>query len=78
MYLENKVTTVGEDAESELLPMPRALEDALIDAWEAADAADWNAVSEQLGPISVNTKTTVGKWTPLMVACGLKAQVCRM
>ncbi|CAN0456812.1 unnamed protein product, partial [Laminaria digitata] len=51
--------------------MPRDLEDALIDAWEAAEAADWKKVVDQLGPFSVNTQTPAGDWTPLMVACGL-------
>lgn len=51
--------------------MPKALENALIDAWEAAGEADWSTVAEQLGPFSVNTQTHVGGWTPLMVACGL-------
>lgn len=51
--------------------MPRELEDKLIDAWEAAGNGDWTAVMEQLGPFSVNTQTPVGRWSPLMVACGL-------
>ncbi|CAN0426834.1 unnamed protein product [Hapterophycus canaliculatus] len=52
--------------------MPRALEDKLIDAWEAAgEGGCWGAVMEQLGPFSVNTQTPAGRWTPLMVACGL-------
>lgn len=53
------------------LPMPKALEDALIDAWDAAEDADWGKVMEQVGDFSVNTQTPVGGWTPLMVACGL-------
>ncbi|CAM9261942.1 unnamed protein product [Ascophyllum nodosum] len=53
------------------LPMPKALEDALIDAWDAAEDADWGKVVEQVGPFSVNTQTPVERWTPLMVACGL-------
>ncbi len=56
--------------------MPKALEDKLIDAWEAAGAGDWGAVMEQLGPFSVNTQTPVGKWSPLMVACGLSQVRC--
>eukprot|EP00903_Cladosiphon_okamuranus_P006348 g6218.t1 len=67
-------TVVVVDApqtESENLPMPRELEDKLIDAWEAAGKGDWGAVMEQLGPFSVNTQTPVGRWSPLMVACGL-------
>lgn len=56
------------------MPMPKALEDALVDAWDAGDDADWNKVYEKLGPFSVNAQTPAGKWSPLMVACGL-AQV---
>lgn len=59
-----------EQAEVDV-PMPRALEDALIDAWDAADEADWSTVTKEVGPFSVNTQTPVGRWTPLMVACGL-------
>lgn len=66
------VTDAAQVGESSIvLPMPRELEDKLIDAWEAAGKGDWGAVMEQLGPFSVNTQTPVGKWSPLMVACGL-------
>lgn len=51
--------------------MPKALEDALIDAWDAAEDADWGKVMEQVEDFSVNTQTPVGGWTALMVACGL-------
>lgn len=65
------VADANQAEESGGLPMPRELEDKLIDAWEAAGKGDWGAVMEQLGPFSVNTQTPVGKWSPLMVACGL-------
>lgn len=51
--------------------MPKALEDALIDAWDASENSDWSTVVAQLGPFSVNCQTPRDKWTPLMVACGL-------
>lgn len=57
--------------------MPKKLEDALIDAWDAADSVDWSSVAEELGPFTVDTQTPIGKWTALMVACGLpKVCVC--
>lgn len=55
--------------------MPKALENALIDAWDAAEEADWGTVAAELGPFSINTQTPAGRWTALMVACGLP-QVC--
>ncbi|CAM9955341.1 unnamed protein product [Ectocarpus fasciculatus] len=61
----------GEDDGSNSLPMPRELEDKLIDAWEAAGEGDFGAVMEQLGPFTVNTRTPALGWSPLMVACGL-------
>ncbi|CAB1107315.1 unnamed protein product [Ectocarpus sp. CCAP 1310/34] len=61
----------GGDDGSNSLPMPRELEDKLVDAWEAAGEGDFGAVMEQLGPFSVNTRTPALGWSPLMVACGL-------
>ncbi|CAM9878359.1 unnamed protein product [Ectocarpus sp. 12 AP-2014] len=61
----------GGDDGSNSLPMPRELEDKLIDAWEAAGEGDFGAVMEQLGPFTVNTRTPASGWSPLMVACGL-------
>ncbi|CBN75945.1 conserved unknown protein [Ectocarpus siliculosus] len=61
----------GGDDGSNSLPMPRELEDKLIDAWEAAGEGDFGAVMEQLGPFTVNTRTPALGWSPLMVACGL-------
>lgn len=72
-----EVTAAVAQADAEGLPMPKKLEDALIDAWDAAENADWSAVSAHVGPLSVNTQTPTGRWTPLMVACGLpKVCVC--
>ncbi|CAM9362508.1 unnamed protein product [Ectocarpus sp. 12 AP-2014] len=61
----------GGDDGSNSLPMPKELEDKLIDAWEAAGEGDFGAVMEQLGPFTVNTRTLALGWSPLMVACGL-------
>lgn len=67
-------TAAAANSDGGKKPEPKALEDVLLDTWDAGSKADLGPLLAALDSKNVNHQTKEDHWTPLMILAGLGAK----